>query len=83
MPEVVQDFALNRDWQNVRKIQNQIITSYRNDFSKHTPNEILPHINMVLGQYSAQLSKENRRLLWCCKKGAQGQKILKPWSMVD
>ena len=28
MPEAVQDFVDNKDWQNVRKIQNQIIASY-------------------------------------------------------
>ncbi len=74
MPEVVQDFALNRDWQNVRKIQNQIITSYRNDFSKHAPNEILPRINMVWDSIPAQLSKENRKFIYgVIKEGARAK----------
>src|SRR5690606_9841756 len=54
MPEAVGDFVENRDWQKVRRIQNQIITSYRSDFSKHAPKEILPRINMVWDSMPAQ-----------------------------
>lgn len=74
MPEVVQDFVLNRDWQNVRKIQNQIITSYRNDFSKHAPSEILPRINMVWESIPAQLSKENKKFIYgVIREGARAK----------
>lgn len=74
MPEVVQDFVLDRDWQNVRKIQNQIITSYRNDFSKHAPSEILPRINMVWESIPAQLSKENKKFIYgVIREGARAK----------
>lgn len=64
MPEAIEDFRVNRDWQRVREIQNQIIDSYRNDFSKHAPNEILPRINMVWESIPAQLSKENKKFIY-------------------
>ncbi|MGD9491848.1 MAG: ATP-binding protein [Bacteroidales bacterium] len=74
MPEVVADFAENRDWQRVRKIQNQIILSYRNDFSKHAPKEILPRITMVWDSIPAQLSKENKKFIYgIIKEGARAK----------
>jgi len=69
MPEAVADFAENRDWQNVRNIQNKIILSYRSDFSKHAPKEILPRINMVWDSIPAQLSKENKKFIYGVIKG--------------
>lgn len=74
MPEAVADFIENRDWLNVRKIQNQIITAYRNDFSKHAPNEILPRINMVWESIPAQLSKENKKFIYgVIKEGSRAK----------
>lgn len=74
MPEVVGDFAENRDWQNVRRIQNQIIIAYRSDFSKHAPKEILPRINMVWDSMPAQLSKENKKFIYgIIKEGARAK----------
>ena len=74
MPEAVNDFVVNRDWQNVRKIQDQILTSYRNDFSKHAPMEILPRINMVWESIPAQLSKENKKFIYgVIKEGARAK----------
>ena len=74
MPEAVADFIENRDWQNVRNIQNQILVSYRNDFSKHAPGEILPRINMVWDSIPAQLSKENKKFIYgVIKEGARAK----------
>lgn len=74
MPEAVADFVENRDWQSVRHIQNQIITSYRNDFSKHAPHEILPRINMVWESMPAQLAKENKKFIYgVIKEGARAR----------
>lgn len=74
MPEAVRDFAENRDWQSVRHIQNQIIASYRSDFSKHAPKEILPRINMVWDSITAQLSKENKKFIYgVIKEGARAK----------
>jgi len=74
MPEAVNDFTENRDWQSVRRIQNQIIASYRSDFSKHAPKKILPRINMVWDSIPAQLSKENKKFIYgVIKEGARAK----------
>jgi len=74
MPEAVFDFVENRDWQQVRIIQNQIIDSYRNDFSKHAPKEVLSRINMVWDSIPSQLSKENKKFIYgVIKEGARAK----------
>ena len=37
MPEAVQNFAENKDFHEVRNIQEQILVAYEQDFSKHAP----------------------------------------------
>lgn len=74
MPEAISEFVENRDWQQVRYIQNQILTSYRNDFSKHAPKEILPRINMVWKNIPAQLGKENKKFIYgLLREGARAK----------
>jgi Predicted ATPase (AAA+ superfamily) len=74
MPEAVQEFVENRDWKEVRKIQNQILKSYRHDFSKHAPKEILPRINMVWDSIPSQLGKENRKFIYnVIREGARAK----------
>lgn len=38
MPEAVQDFVNNKDFNQVRTIQERILSSYEMDFSKHIPS---------------------------------------------
>ncbi len=74
MPEAVLSFSQNRDWNEVRKIQNEILKSYENDFSKHAPKDILPRINLVWKSIPAQLSKENRKFFYgVIKDGARAR----------
>lgn len=47
MPEAVQSFAENKDFNEVREIQKRILAAYEQDFSKHAPNEIVPKIRML------------------------------------
>ncbi|MDR0619502.1 MAG: AAA family ATPase [Bacteroidales bacterium] len=64
MPEAVQNFVQTRDWRQVRKIQNEILTAYERDFSKHAPKEIVPRINMVWRSLPSQLAKENKKFIY-------------------
>ena len=74
MPEVVADFSQHRDWKNARRIQNEILTSYRNDFSKHAPKDILPRVNLVWQSIPAQLAKKNRKFFYgVVKEGARAR----------
>ncbi|MDR0792357.1 MAG: ATP-binding protein [Chitinophagaceae bacterium] len=74
MPEVVADFSQNRDWKNARSIQNEMLVSYRNDFSKHAPKEVLPRINMIWDSIPTQLAKENKKFIYgVIKEGARAK----------
>ncbi len=74
MPEAVLRFSQNRDWNEVRKIQINILKAYENDFSKHAPKEILPRINMVWESIPAQLAKENKKFIYgLIKEGARAK----------
>ena len=74
MPEAVLSFSRNRDWNEVRKIQKNILKSYENDFSKHAPKEILPRIKMVWNSIPAQLAKENKKFIYgVIKEGARAK----------
>ena len=74
MPEVVDAFVQNRDWKKVRQIQQEILFTYQNDFSKHAPLEIVPRINMVWDSIPAQLGKENKKFVYgIMKEGARAK----------
>ena len=64
MPEAVQSFAENKDFNEVREIQKKILEAYEQDFSKHAPNEIVPRIRMVWNSIPSQLAKENKKFVY-------------------
>lgn len=64
MPEVVKEFAANQDYYQARAIQQNIITAYENDFSKHAPISQLPRIRMIWQSIVGQLSKENSKFVY-------------------
>ena len=64
MPEAVQSFQRNNDFQKVRKIQKEILIAYENDFSKYAPLSIVPRIRMLWNSILAQLAKENRKFIY-------------------
>jgi len=74
MPEVVAKFAETRDWRRVREIQNNILTTYESDFSKHAPTQEIPRINMVWQSIPAQLGKENKKFIYgALREGARAK----------
>ena len=74
MPEVVQAFIDNRDFNEAREIQQRILSAYEQDFSKHAPNEIIPRIRMLWNNIPAQLTKENKKFIYgLIKEGARAK----------
>ena len=61
MPAVVKSYVDEQDIIKVRRIQDQILSDYRRDFSKHVPADILPKVNLVWDSIPAQLAKENKK----------------------
>lgn len=74
MPEVVSRFISSRDLAEVRKLQNNIITAYRNDISKHSSKTESVLIGQVLDSLPAQLVKENKKFIYgVIKQGARAK----------
>ncbi len=64
MPEVLNNYFEYNDLHRARGIQNDILQSYENDFSKHAPIAQLPRIRMVWQSIVPQLAKENSKFLY-------------------
>ncbi len=76
MPAVVKDYCEKQNLKSVRDIQNQILTDYKRDFSKHVPKEILPKVNIVWNSIPSQLSKENKKFIYSAiKKGGRAKEF--------
>ena len=61
MPEATQEYAESRDYGKVRKIHEQILFTYEQDFSKHAPTSVVPRIRNIWNSVPAQLSRENKK----------------------
>ena len=74
MPEAVQSFAENKDFNEVREIQRRILAAYEQDFSKHVPNEIVPRLRMLWNSIPYQLAKENKKFIYgLVREGARAK----------
>ena len=74
MPEAVQSFSIEKDFNEVRDIQKRILAAYEQDFSKHAPNEIVPKIRMVWNSIPSQLAKENKKFIYgLVREGARAR----------
>ena len=74
MPEAVQSFAENKDFNEAREIQKRILAAYEQDFSKHAPNEIVPKIRMLWNSIPSQLARENKKFIYgLVREGARAK----------
>lgn len=74
MPEAVQSFVDDKDFNKVRLIQKRILTAYEQDFSKHAPADIVPKIRMVWNSIPSQLAKENKKFVYgLVREGARAK----------
>lgn len=74
MPEAVESFAENQDFNEVRQIQKRILAAYEQDFSKHAPNEAVPRLRMLWNSIPAQLAKENKKFIYgLVREGARAK----------
>lgn len=72
MPEVVNFFAEHKDYVEVRRLQNAILTQYEDDFGKHTEKNELARIRLLWNSIPMQLAKENKKFFFGqIKKGAR------------
>lgn len=74
MPEAVQSFTENKDFNEVREIQKRILAAYEQDFSKHAPNGIVPRLRMAWNSIPSQLAKENKKFIYgLVREGARAK----------
>jgi len=74
MPEAVLSFSKNKNWDEVREIQNRILENYEQEFSKHAPNDIVPRLRMLFNSIPSQLAKENKKFIYgLIKRGARAR----------
>ena len=76
MPEVVNVYISEHDFAEVRRIQNNILSTYDNDFSKHAPSAQVPRIRMVWNSIKSQLARENKKFIFgVLKQGARAREF--------
>lgn len=74
MPEAVESYRQHSDFAEVRRIQNNILDTYNNDFSKHAPISEVPRIRMVWNSIASQLAKENKKFIYgMLREGARAK----------
>lgn len=72
MPKVVQAYINTHNMGKVRKIQNEILKAYDNDFSKYTTKSQSLKNKEIWDSLPSQISKENKKFKYAdIKKGAR------------
>ena len=74
MPEVLETYIKNKDFNEVRKKQEVLLQAYEQDFSKHAPNNVVPRIRQLWNNIPTQLAKENKKFIYgLVKEGARAR----------
>lgn len=64
MPEVVKNYIEKNNYDSAKKIQNQILQDYQNDFSKHIPEKLLQRTSEIWDSIPAHISQENKKFIF-------------------
>jgi len=64
MPQAVQAFLNDRNFDEVRRVQNNIVQLYEYDFSKHTSGILSERLRLVYESIPSQLGKENKKFVF-------------------
>ncbi|MDR1299710.1 MAG: ATP-binding protein [Oscillospiraceae bacterium] len=76
MPECVASWVRYKDPQRIRRIQNELVTIYENDFSKHNGKINSGRILLVFRSIVSQLAKGNEKFIYgALKEGARAREF--------
>lgn len=64
MPEAVLEFAETRDLAEVRRVQNDLLSSYTADFSKYAGAGLAERLRLIWGAIPANLAQENKKFVF-------------------
>jgi len=74
MPAAVAEWIDTRDFYAVEKIQQNILITYDNDFSKHAPSNMIAKLRHVWQNLPRQLAKENKKFIYgLVREGARAR----------
>ena len=74
MPEVVNSWVNDKDIEKVNKIQQNILDSYEQDFSKHVDISEANKISLIWNGVPSQLARENKKFVYqVVKEGARAR----------
>jgi predicted AAA+ superfamily ATPase len=74
MPEAVAIYRDSGDLNRVRRAQENILTAYYGDFSKHIPPNEIARVRLIWDSLPDQLGRENKRFLYSAvKEGSKGR----------
>jgi len=75
MPEAVLHYTTQGDVNGVRRIQEEILSNYSNDFAKHAAGET-QRIRMVWDSIPSQLARENKKFIYgAVRKGGRARDL--------
>jgi predicted AAA+ superfamily ATPase len=76
LPECVASWTRYKDPQRIRQIQNELVTIYENDFSKHNGKINSGRILLVFRSIVSQLAKSNEKFIYgSIKSGARAREF--------
>jgi len=76
LPECVASWARYKDPQRIERIQNELVTVYENDFSKHNGKVNSGRILLVFRSIVSQLAKSNEKFVYgSIKEGARAREF--------
>lgn len=76
MPEVVCDYIENKDFQTVTELQDEILSDYADDFSKHAPVAEIEKLRMIWESIPKQLAKDNNKFVFShVKEGKRAHEL--------
>ena len=77
MPEVVNDFVINKDFNRVLKIQTDILMEYEDDISKHAKGKEKQYVRMCYDAVPKQLAKEIKKFQYSTVEKGQTRRKFK------
>lgn len=72
MPEVVLKWIETHDFEQVEKVQENILLDYSNDFSKHAQLSDVPKLGWIWDSIPKQLAKDNNKFVFSHVKASKG-----------
>ena len=76
MPRSISAYVQRKDFNEVRRIQTEILSDYRSDFTKHITAPNIPKVGMIWDSIPVHLAREKKRVVYKnIKKGGRASEF--------